>query len=98
MFDSFFPDVGVPMHIPVGRGLYHRLDVGVDVRKPASFEGQAAQLLPPGLDQIQPIRLCGHEPQLYLRLGDQRRWRLPREVGTQIVGDQHPLLRGLGLQ
>jgi hypothetical protein len=33
------------------------LDDGVDVLKPAAFERQAAQLLPPGLEQIQPAGL-----------------------------------------
>ena len=86
------------MLIPIRGRLHHRGDELIDVRKPASLEGQTAQLLPPRLDQIQPARILGNEPQRDLRPSDQCRLRVPREVGTQIVGDQHPLPRGISLQ
>jgi hypothetical protein len=86
------------MGIPGCGGLYHGLDDLVDIRKPASFEGQATQLLPPGLNQVQPTAICRDEPQRDLRPGDQCRLRLPRHMGTPMIGDQYPLAGGIGLQ
>ena len=86
------------MLIPVRRSLHDGLDDGVDALKPASFEGQAAQLLPPGLDQVQPAGLRRDEQHGDLGPCDQRGLCLPREVCAQIISDQHPLPCGRGLQ
>ena len=96
--DSLFPDVGRAMLIPVRRSLHDGFDDGVDVPKPAAFEGQAAQLLPPGLDQIQPAGILRDEQHCDLGPRDQRGLCLPREMRAQIISDQHPLPCGIGLQ
>jgi hypothetical protein len=78
--------------------LHHRLDNLVDILKPASFEGQATQLLPPSLNQVQSTGIRGDEPRADLRPCDQGRLGLPRHMGTQIIGEQYPLAGGIGQQ
>ena len=47
------------MRIPIHGGLHDRLDDLVNALKAPPLQGQAAQLLPPRLDQVQPAGILG---------------------------------------
>jgi hypothetical protein len=95
---GFFPDVGIAMRIPVHRSFQDRLDDLIDMLKAPPFQGEAAQWLPPGLNQVQPTGILREEQHRDLRPREQGDLRLPRQVRAQIVGNQAPLRRGIGLQ
>jgi hypothetical protein len=88
----FFPDIGIAMRIPIYRGPHNGLNDLVDMLKAPALQGQAAQLLPPRLDQVQPAGICGQQQQLHFGPGQQGSLRRAGEVGAQIIGDQDPFL------
>ena len=75
----------------------HGLAEGVDLRHPASFEGQATPRLPPGCKPVQPTGLWGDEPPPDLRAGEPCRVRLPPPLGPQRIGAPSPRAGGRGL-
>src|ERR671919_841407 len=85
------------MVIPVSQGLLQGGSQLVWGLKPAAPQGQGAQLLPPGLHEVQPAGILGDELDLKLRPGQQPQLNLPAGVYAQVIfDDQPPLRRKLG--
>jgi hypothetical protein len=60
------------MRIPLRRRLHHRLDHLLEALRPPPLQGQATQLFPPGLDQVQPAGIVRQPQQQHLRPGQPR--------------------------
>jgi hypothetical protein len=86
------------MPMPIDSSCHYGFDELVDPLAAPALEDQAAQLLLLGRNQVQPAGILRDEQYRDLEPSDQRRLGLPREMRAQIIRDQHPLRRGIGLQ
>lgn len=59
LLGALFPDIRMSMSDSVIHRIIPSLDVVIQGFKPNSFERQGLQLLPPGLDQVQPAGVFG---------------------------------------
>src|SRR3954462_6929572 len=81
------PDEGMFVLVPVGGCAFDGLrDLGPGLEA-APFEGQGAQDLPPGLDQVQVGRVLGLEDELPARMEQAEQQHIRRAVGIEVVED-----------
>jgi hypothetical protein len=79
------PDEGMLVLVPVGSGAFNRL-LGLGPGLEASpFQGQGAQHLPPGLDQVEVGRVLGLEDELPARMEQAEQQNIRRAVGAEVV-------------
>src|SRR3954469_7824925 len=90
------PDEGMLMFVPVGGGAFDRLlDLGPGL-EPAAFQGQGAEHLPPGFDQVEIGGILGLEDELPARMEQAEQQYVRRAVSTEVVNDRiDPLDRGV---
>jgi hypothetical protein len=82
------------MSVPVVKSRKQRLRQFCACFKPAAFKSQRFELLPPGLNQIQPAGISGNEKHLYLRPCQQSQLGLTTMMSTQIVLDNQQAVSG----
>jgi hypothetical protein len=76
------------MFIPVGGGAFDRLlDLGPGF-EPAAFQGQGAEHLPPGFDQVEIGGILGLEDELPARMEQAEQQYVRRAVSTEVVNDR----------
>ena len=86
------PAEGMPMLVPICRCLLDRLDNLVPAFKSAAFEGQGAQHLPPGLNQVEVSRILGREDKLPTRMPQREEQDIGGAMNIEIVHNRiHPL-------
>ena len=78
------------MSIPVIQRRIQGLGQFVQGLESPALESQRAQLLPPGLDQVQPAGILRDELNLNFRPGSQREPGLATGVDAQVVLDNQP--------
>jgi hypothetical protein len=79
------PDEGMLVLVPVGSGAFNRLlDLGPGLEA-SPFQGQGAQHLPPGLDQVEVGRVLGLEDELPARMEQAEQQNIRRAVGAEVV-------------
>src|SRR5450759_406086 len=79
------PDIGMRMRIPVGGGRFNRINDLLTGGKPTPFEGERAQRLPPGLNQVQVRRILGLIDELPTRMMQREEQQIIAMVDIQIV-------------
>lgn len=75
------------MSIPVGGGRVNRVNDLLPSSKPAPFEGERAQRLPPGLNQVQVRRILGLIDELPARMMQREEQQVVAMMDIQIVHD-----------
>ena len=82
------------MSIPVSQGCGQSQHQFIGGLKTLALEGQGAQLLPPGFDEIEPAGVGRDEEQLNFRPSGQGQFDLSAFVDTQVILDNQPTVSG----
>ena len=79
------PDERMLVLVPVGGGAFNRLlDLGPGLEA-SPFQGQGAQHLPPGLDQVEISGILGLEDELPAWVKQAEQQHVGRAVGAEVV-------------
>ncbi len=80
------------MGIPIIERLIQCQGQFVQVFKPATFQGQGTELLPPRFNQIEPAGILGDKLQLDFRPSCQSEFHRSAEVDGQVILDDQPAI------
>jgi len=87
LLGMLLPSLRMPMLTPVGQNVIQRVRDSVAGLEAPPLKGRRAQLLPPGLNQVQPTRILRDALCLSLRSRRRRQLRLATVIRAQVVRD-----------